>query len=142
MPPTADQSSRPSVQADYLNLADATGQPLAGLLILLSPAGEPVRAELHVARGLPKLDEEEAVRQTQTILRNRYAVAADATVPLYVMQMDLGAVSEVQLPAAGDSAKAARHVRRALRLQLRLHLRPRASRPMTSTVSCPLSLPP
>ena len=107
MPPTSDQSSRPSVQADYLNLTDATGQPLAGLLVLLGPAGEPVRAELHIARDLPKPDEDDAVQQTRAILRSRYAVAEDATVPLYVLQMDLGAVSEVQLPAARDGAKAA-----------------------------------
>ena len=106
MLPTSEQSSRSSVQADYLNLIDATGQPLAGLLVLLGPAGEPVRAELHVARDLPKSDQEDAIQQTQAILRSRYAVAEDATVPLYVLQMDLGAVSEVQLPAARDGAKA------------------------------------
>jgi len=61
-----------SIDADYYNLTDAQGWPIAGLLVLLDRKQRPVRTELHLHTDTVGQAEEMAVRQAMNMLEQRY----------------------------------------------------------------------
>ncbi len=106
-----------SNRADYFDIHDEDGQPLAGLLVLLD-GSSPARAELHVARDTERSAAQTAVQQARRLLTERYtrparpAVASSAALPddgdeevpasdplpLYVLRVDQQNVVDVALP--------------------------------------------
>lgn len=80
-----------SINADYYNLTDAQGWPIAGLLVLLDRKQRAVRAELHLYSDTAGQLEEMAVRQAMNLMEDRYHTAAppgtrDARLDLRVMR--------------------------------------------------------
>ncbi len=80
-----------SINADYYNLTDAQGWPIAGLLVLLDRKQRAVRAELHLYSDTAGQLEEMAVRQAMNLMADRYHTAAppgtrDARLDLRVMR--------------------------------------------------------
>lgn len=65
-----------SINADYYNLTDAQGWPVAGLLILLDRKHRPVRAELHLHTETTGQSEEMALRQAMNLIEQRYPTSA------------------------------------------------------------------
>ena len=106
-----------SNRADYFDIHDEEGQPLAGLLVLLDKRGQPARAELHVAADTERAAARTAVQQARGLLVERYRLparpaqadvadggnvdaAAGDPLPLYVLRVDQQSVVDVDLPAA------------------------------------------
>ncbi len=104
-------------RADYFDIHDEEGQPLAGLLVLLDKRSQPARAELHVAADTERAAARAAVQQARDLLMARYRLPArpaqagvtgqgdvDAAVgdplPLYVLRVNQQSVVDVDLPPA------------------------------------------
>lgn len=80
-----------SINADYYNLTDAQGWPIAGLLVLLDRKQRAVRSELHLYADTAGQLEEMAVRQAMNLIGDRYHTSAppgaqDARLDLRVMR--------------------------------------------------------
>lgn len=80
-----------TISADYYNLTDAQGWPIAGLLILLDRKQRAVRSELHLYADTAGQMEEMAVRQAMNLMEDRYHTTAppgtrDARLDLRVMR--------------------------------------------------------
>ena len=76
---TLSQSKRNSTHAElqaidgeYYNITDSNGAPLAGLLVLLDRKKRPVRAELHLHESTTGTFYDQAVRQAQLLVADRY----------------------------------------------------------------------
>ena len=75
------------IRADYYNLTDLQGQPLAGLLVLMDRRGRPVRAEIHMNNNIADALYEIALRQSLRLIEDRYK--SDRPVRLYPLRMQL-----------------------------------------------------
>ena len=75
------------IRADYYNLTDLQGQPLAGLLVLMDRRGRPVRAEIHMNNNTADALYEIALRQSLRLIEDRYR--SDRPVRLYPLRMQL-----------------------------------------------------
>ena len=75
------------IRADYYNLTDLQGAPLAGLLVLMDRRGRPVRAEIHMNNTSADALYEIAVRQSLRLIEDRYK--SDRPVRLYPLRMQL-----------------------------------------------------
>ncbi len=75
------------IRADYYNLTDLQGAPLAGLLVLMDRRGRPVRAEIHMSNTSADALYEIAVRQSLRLIEDRYK--SDRPVRLYPLRMQL-----------------------------------------------------
>jgi len=87
---TLSQSKRSSahselqaIQGNYFNITDSGGAPLAGLMVLLDRKERPVRAELHLHESTTGALYDQAVRQAQLLLTDRYF--GPGQMPLIVM---------------------------------------------------------
>lgn len=76
---TLSQSKRSSAHSElqaihghYYNITDSSGAPLAGLMVLLDRKERPVRAELHLGDGTTGALYDQAVRQAQLLVADRY----------------------------------------------------------------------
>jgi len=76
---TLSQSKRSSAHADlqaingqYYNITDSGGAPLAGLLVLRDRKDRPVRAELHLHESTTGVLYDQAIRQAQLLVADRY----------------------------------------------------------------------
>ncbi len=76
-----------AVPAEYYNIVDTGGTPLAGLLILFDRQGEPVRAEVQLHDTTAGSAQELALRQAETLLRTRYH--ARHPLPMYVTRLQV-----------------------------------------------------
>lgn len=70
------------ISAEYYNLTDAEGNPIASLLVLMDRWQNPVRAEVHVYSPEPS-EQDVALRQAQLLLEDRYY--SPEPIPLYVL---------------------------------------------------------
>ncbi|MCL4835950.1 MAG: hypothetical protein KJZ86_26155 [Caldilineaceae bacterium] len=61
-----------SIHGDYYNITDSEGAPLAGLLVLMDRKDRPVRAELHLHESTTGTLYDQAVRQAQLLVADRY----------------------------------------------------------------------
>ncbi|MBI1294819.1 SH3 domain-containing protein [bacterium] len=86
------------IAADYYNLTSATGQPVAGLLVLLDRRQRPVRAELHLPDSIDNQHEELAQRQAQLLITDRYSGDGNLTLNILYAQIGFDRVS-IPLPA-------------------------------------------
>ena len=75
------------IRADYYNLTDLQGQPLAGLLVLMDRRGRAVRAEIHMNNNIADSLYEIALRQSLRLIEDRYK--SDRPVRLYPLRMQL-----------------------------------------------------
>lgn len=96
-----------TIDADYYNITDSAGAPLAGLLVLLDRKRRPVRAELHLSEDVDGHRYDLALRQAQLLLGDRYY--ADAPLPLIVLyarlaQERIPVTLEQPPPASGAPA--------------------------------------
>ncbi len=80
--PAAGAQAHP---AEYYNLIDTTGRPLAGLLVLFDRKGEPVRAEAQLYDTTEGSARELALRQAQALLRSRYY--SRRPLPMYITRL-------------------------------------------------------
>lgn len=76
---TLSQSKRTSAHTElqainghYFNITDSSGAPLAGLMVLLDRKERPVRAELHLHESTTGALYDQAVRQAQLLVTDRY----------------------------------------------------------------------
>lgn len=76
-----------AIHADYYNITNANGAPLAGLLVLLDRKNRPVRAELHLSESSVGAQQELAQRQAYLLLGNRYT--GERPLPLNVLRTEL-----------------------------------------------------
>jgi hypothetical protein len=60
------------IDANYFNITDAAGMPIAGLLVMLDRLHRPVRAEVHLYDDLTEEGREIAIARARTILQERY----------------------------------------------------------------------
>lgn len=75
------------IRADYYNLTDLQGQPLAGLLVLMDRRGRPVRAEIHMNNNTADALYEIALRQSLRLIEDRYR--SERPIRLYPLRMQL-----------------------------------------------------
>ena len=75
------------ISADYYNLTDLQGAPLAGLLVLKDRRGRPVRAEIHMGVPAAHVLHEVAVQQAQGLIIDRYD--SDKPIRLYPLRVQL-----------------------------------------------------
>ncbi len=75
------------IRADYYNLTDLQGAPLAGLLVLMDRRGRPVRAEVHMHISAADTLYEIAVRQARRLITDRYN--SDRPIRLYPLRVQL-----------------------------------------------------
>ena len=81
-PPAADRTQ--AIQADYYNIIDDEGWPVAALLVLIDRRRDPVRAELHLYEDLEDDVRHWAFRQGRALLEARYF--SPEPVPLKIFQ--------------------------------------------------------
>ncbi len=97
-----------AIDAEYFNVSDADGAPIASLIVLLDRKRQPVRAELHLSGSASNEGGAAAVRQAQHILEDHYA--GPETLSLQVWQSFLRSDTlEVPLPPtqAGTATESA-----------------------------------
>jgi len=75
------------IRADYYNLTDVKGAPLAGMLVLMDRCGRPVRAEVHMNDTDPDSLYEIALRQANHLITDRYR--SDRSIRLYPLLVRL-----------------------------------------------------
>jgi hypothetical protein len=81
-PPALERAQ--AIQADYYNIIDKEGWPVAALLVLSDRRHDPVRAELHLYEDLEDDVRQWAFRQGRALLEARYYSAEP--VPLKIFQ--------------------------------------------------------
>ena len=92
-----------AIDADYYNVSDAEGTPVASLIVLLDRKRQPVRAELHLSSQATDDIGSAAVRQAQHILEDHYAGPEE--LPLQVWQSFLRSDTlQVPLPPTNPLA--------------------------------------
>lgn len=69
---TSAHSELQAIQGHYFNITDSNGAPLAGLMVLLDRKERPVRAELHLHESTTGALYDQAVRQAQLLVTDRY----------------------------------------------------------------------
>ena len=74
-----------AIDATYYNLTDTGGRPIAGLMVLLDRLHRPVSAELHVYDDVNELARDNALRQSQVLLQERYY--SRQAVPLRLLEV-------------------------------------------------------
>lgn len=79
-----DPALPPAIHADYYDITDHDGWPVASLLVLIDRARSPVRAEVHLYEDLPEELREWALRKGRSIIEQQYF--SNDPVPLRVMQ--------------------------------------------------------
>lgn len=75
------------ISADYYNLTNASGAPVAGLLVLMDRRHRPVRAELHLYDGTVGPLQEMAERQAHLLIGDRYP--GQQSLPLDILRAEL-----------------------------------------------------
>ena len=75
------------IAAEYYNITNASGAPVAGLLVLMDRRQRPVRAELHLHDTTVGALQELAQRQAHLLIRDRYT--GDRPLPLNVLRIQL-----------------------------------------------------
>lgn len=77
-----------TINADYYNLTDLDGWPVAGLLVLADRRGRAVRAELHLYEETIEQTQEMAIRHAHNLLLERYhrQSTENPRLPLRVMR--------------------------------------------------------
>ncbi len=68
------------IDANYFNITDTAGMPIAGLLVMLDRLHRPVRAEVHLYDDLTEEGREIAIARARTILQERYVSRTDVPV--------------------------------------------------------------
>ena len=86
------------IQADYYNVSDSAGWPVASLIVLLDRQRDPVRAEVHLYEELDDDVRQDAFRQARRLLEQRYY--SNEPVPLKIFQAYLGRET-VQVQTSG-----------------------------------------
>ncbi len=78
----------PPIAADYYNLTEADGWPVAGLVVLLDRHHRAVRAEVHLYDNTTGRRQDEALHNANQLLINKYwgHTAEDSRLPLRVMR--------------------------------------------------------
>lgn len=69
---TSAHSELQAINGHYFNITDSDGAPLAGLMVLLDRKERPVRAELHLHESTTGALYDQAVRQAQLLVTDRY----------------------------------------------------------------------
>lgn len=69
---TSAHSELQAIHGHYFNVTDNAGAPLAGLMVLLDRKERPVRAELHLHESTTGTLYDQAVRQAQLLVTDRY----------------------------------------------------------------------
>ncbi|MBX2998927.1 MAG: SH3 domain-containing protein [Caldilineaceae bacterium] len=75
------------IAADYYNITNANGAPVAGLLVLMDRRQRPVRAELHLHDSTVGANQELAQRQAHLLISDRYS--GDRALPLNVLRTQM-----------------------------------------------------
>lgn len=75
------------IAADYYNITNANGAPVAGLLVLMDRRQRPVRAELHLHDTTVGAIQELAQRQAHLLISDRYY--GDGVLPLNVLRTQM-----------------------------------------------------
>lgn len=75
------------IRAEYYNLTDLQGAPLAGLLVLMDRRSRPVRAEIHLHHTADDSLYRIGLQQAQRLISDRYS--SDRPVPLYPLRVEL-----------------------------------------------------
>jgi hypothetical protein len=75
------------IAADYYNITNANGSPVAGLLVLMDRRQRPVRAELHLHDSTVGPLQEVAQRQAHLLIGDRYS--GNGSLPLNVLRTRL-----------------------------------------------------
>jgi hypothetical protein len=75
------------IAADYYNITDASGAPVAGLLVLMDRRQRPVRAELHLHDTTVGASQELAQRQAHLLISDRYS--GERALPLNVLRTQM-----------------------------------------------------
>jgi hypothetical protein len=97
------------IDSQFFNITDSESWPVAGLLVLLDKWKKPVRAELHLYEDLPSHIQEGAIRQSRTVLQERYY--GGDPVPLRILLThQLRDAMDVRLPADAPPEGPARNV--------------------------------
>jgi hypothetical protein len=76
------------IHADYYNVSDDAGWPVASLIVLLDRQRDPVRAEVHLYEELDDDVRQDAFRKARSLLEQRYY--SNEPVPLKIFQAYLG----------------------------------------------------
>jgi hypothetical protein len=97
-PPAPDHAQ--AIQAEYYNIIDEKGWPVAALIVLVDRKHDPVRAELHLYEELTDDARHWAFRQGRSMVEARYASAEP--VPLKIFQSYQGRET-VQIRTTGVS---------------------------------------
>ena len=100
-----------AIDATYYNLTDARDYPIAGLLVLLDRFHKPVRAELHLYDELEDYLRQNAVRQAQLLLQDRYYSREPVNLRIMQSYQEQG-VLNVALPQADRSGRVSASVGR------------------------------
>jgi hypothetical protein len=100
--PTAPDHAQ-AIQAEYYNILDEKGWPVAALIVLVDRKRDPVRAELHLYEELTDDVRHWAFRQGRSMVEARYA--SDEPVPLKIFQSYQGRET-VQVRTTGVSRPA------------------------------------
>lgn len=80
-------SNLQGISAEYYNLTDVKGAPLAGLLVLMDRRDRPVRAEVHMNDTTTGALYEMALRQANLLITDRYR--SDKPIRLYPLRVRL-----------------------------------------------------
>ena len=80
---TSAHSELQAINGHYYNITDSSGAPLAGLMVLLDRKERPVRAELHLHESTTGGLYDQAVRQAQLLVTDRYF--GPGQIPLIVL---------------------------------------------------------
>jgi hypothetical protein len=75
------------IAADYYNITNASGAPVAGLLVLMDRRQRPVRAELHLHDTTVGASQELAQRQAHLLISDRYS--GERALPLNVLRTQM-----------------------------------------------------
>ncbi len=78
----------PPIHADYYNVSDDAGWPVASLVVLLDRQRDPVRAEVHLYEELDDDVRQDAFRKARSLLEQRYY--SNEPVSLKIFQAYLG----------------------------------------------------
>jgi hypothetical protein len=85
------------IDANYFNITDTSGMPIAGLLVMLDRLHRPVRAEVHLYDDLTEEGRDVALGRARTILQERYVSRSPVPVRIVHTYPERDAVS-VTLP--------------------------------------------
>ncbi len=88
------------IHSHYYDITDIESWPIAGLLVMLDGASQPVRAELHLYDELQPHVQEAAIRQARLVLQEHYV--GGAPVPVRILEtFQVREEMAVRLPPLG-----------------------------------------